>query len=100
MSHRAEFIRQARVLIIDDDDGCRELLAACLVPMGCAVAQADNGRDGMERFESGGWDVVLMDLNMPGMSGFEVLEKIRETHPMEKLPVIMITGQDDMDTRV
>ncbi len=97
---QAEFIRQARILVVDDDEACRNLLAAFLAPIGCAVTQAADGREALERLEDGSWDVVLLDLIMPGLSGFEVLARIRETRPQEVLPVILITGQDDADTRM
>src|SRR5688572_13475391 len=97
---RAEFVRQARVLLVDDDEACRNLMAEILKPMGCVVGQAEGGRAALELLATGGWDLVVLDLNMPGISGFDTLARIRETHPVGTLPVLMSTGQDDMDTRL
>jgi len=94
-----EFARRPRVLVVDDDEGVRGLIDATLATMGCEVACEADGRLGLARLDQGVWDAVLLDVNLPGMHGFKVLEAIRERYPLEKLPVVMITGQDDPDTR-
>ncbi|MEK7474547.1 MAG: hybrid sensor histidine kinase/response regulator [Candidatus Coatesbacteria bacterium] len=95
----ATFIRPPRVLVVDDDEGIRGLIDATLSTMGCQVTCEADGRLGLARLDEGTWDAVLLDLNLPGMNGFKVLEAIRDRYPVEKLPVIMITGQDDSETR-
>ena len=95
---RGEFIRRAHVLVVDDDDGVRGLLSAFLAPMGCKVTEVADGREACRLVEDGRYDAVLLDLNMPGMNGFDVLARIREFAPVEDLPVLMITGQDDAET--
>ncbi|MEK7474551.1 MAG: response regulator [Candidatus Coatesbacteria bacterium] len=92
-------VGQPRLLVVDDDERSRRLLRALLEPMGCAVTEAAGGQEGLDRLEDGGWDVVLLDLNMPGIDGFEVLERLRAKWPMEHLPVILVTGMDDAEAR-
>jgi CheY-like chemotaxis protein len=70
-----------------------------LEPMGCAVTEAAGGAEALDRLDEGAWDIVLLDLNMPGVHGFEVLERLRKRWPMEQLPVILVTGQDDAEAR-
>jgi len=92
-------VGQPRLLVVDDDERSRRLLRTLLEPMGCAVTEATGGLEALDRLEEGGWDIVLLDLNMPGLNGFEVLERLRARWPMEQLPVILVTGMDDADAR-
>jgi len=78
------------VLLVDDDAGIQDLLASLLGNEGYRVTAAGCGREGLEKLDTETPDIVLLDVQMPGMTGFEVLTKIRERHP--RLPVVMITG--------
>jgi DNA-binding NtrC family response regulator len=80
----------AKVLIIDDEPGIRDLLDTLLSRKGYAVVLADGGRKGMELFRREHPDVVVLDLNMPEMSGVAVLRQIRTLQPAQ--PVIVLTG--------
>lgn len=95
-----DLIRQPRVLVVDDDARSRRLLRGLLEPVGSAVTEAAGGAEALPLLEAGAWDLVLLDLSMPGMDGFEVLERIRARWPMEELPVILVTGMDDADARL
>jgi two-component system, NarL family, capsular synthesis sensor histidine kinase RcsC len=89
-----------RALVIDDDAPVRRVLHAVVTGLGFETDAAANGSEGLARFESQPYDVVLTDLLMPGMTGWEVLEAVRERNP--KMPVIIITGSagHDNDRRV
>jgi CheY-like chemotaxis protein len=89
-----------RALVIDDDAPVRRVLHAVVTGLGFETDAAANGSEGLARFESHPYDVVLTDLLMPGMTGWEVLEAVRERNP--KMPVIIITGSagHDNDRRV
>jgi CheY-like chemotaxis protein len=89
-----------RALVIDDDAPVRRVLHAVVTGLGFETDAAANGSEGLARFESHHYDVVLTDLLMPGMTGWEVLEAVRERNP--KMPVIIITGSagHDDDRRV
>ncbi len=80
----------SRLLVVDDDLGILNLLNTILTNEGYEVVTADCGRDGLAALEREQPDLILLDVQMPGMSGFEVLAAIRQNHP--SLPVIMITG--------
>lgn len=94
-----DLIRQARLLVVDDDARSRRMLERALEPIGCAVTAAAGGREALERLAESGWDAVLLDLNMPDVNGFEVLAWIRERWSMQQLPVVLVTGEDDAESR-
>jgi two-component system, OmpR family, response regulator len=83
------------VLVIDDDPGLSGLLAEYLGGRGLRVETADDGASGLERLGGGGVDMVVLDVMMPGMDGFDVLREIRRQGAM---PVIMLTARgEDLD---
>ena len=81
---------QQHVLVVDDDVGILDLLTNLLGSEGYRVTTAACGREGLEAIEKELPDIVLLDVQMPGMSGFEALATIRGRHPY--LPVVMVTG--------
>ena len=87
-----------RVLIVDDDAGIRDALRMILEYEGYEVAAAADGKAGLAEIETNAPDAVLLDIKMPGMDGFEVLDRIaaREGAP----PVLMISGHGDIATAV
>ena len=86
------------VLIVDDESGIRESLGGVLEDEGYAVASADSAEAGLDLLEKRPFDVVLLDIWLPGIDGLEALEKIRE---MEDAPeVIMISGHGTIETAV
>jgi DNA-binding NtrC family response regulator len=87
-----------RILIIDDEAAIRESLETLLALEGYAVETAVNGEEGLDHIEENFYDLVLLDLALPGKSGLEVLPLIRERHP--SLPVIMITAFGKVDNVV
>lgn len=86
---------ERKLLIIDDDAIVRQNMAAYLEDSGYIVEEAVDGRDGLERFRSGGADIILCDLMMPGIGGLEVLRNIHEISP--ETPVVVISGVGVMD---
>jgi len=80
----------SRILIIDDEAAIRESLETLLSLEGYAVDAAENGEQGLERLGEQPFDLVLLDLALPGRNGIEILASIRERHTT--LPVIMITA--------
>jgi CheY-like chemotaxis protein len=65
-----------RVLIVDDDPDWREFLRICLEDLGYDSAEASSGEEALERLEQEQFDILLLDLNMPGMNGLEVAERL------------------------
>lgn len=80
------------LLVVDDQAKNRELLARRLSKLGYSVATASDGRDALYAIEGGDFDLVLLDVLMPGTSGLEVLATIRQTRSGSELPVIMATS--------
>jgi DNA-binding response OmpR family regulator len=82
----------ARILFIEDDDHMRGVLALSLEQEGYIVVQARSGEDGLTAFEQGGADMVLVDLRLPDMNGFEVTHALRRH---ADVPIAMVTASDD-----
>ena len=87
-----------RILIIDDEAAIRESLETLLTLEGYTVEMAPEGDAGLERIDRFSYDLVLLDLALPGKNGLEILHLIRERHP--DLPVIMITAYGKVDNVV
>jgi CheY-like chemotaxis protein len=85
--------RQPRVLVIDDDSSMREVVRSLLASFGYDCQAAADGAQGLARFDEGGWDLVLTDLAMPAMNGWEVAEAIRQRS--STIPIVLITGRTD-----
>ena len=87
---------QTRVLIVDDDRALRHALSSLLAAAGYGVEQAADGLEALQRLQGAETDVMLLDVNLPGMSGLEVLEKARalSTPPS----VVMMTADDTPQT--
>lgn len=86
-----------RVVVVDDDTLMREVLKAVLRDEGYAVAgEARDGAEALGLIQRAAPDVVCLDVNMPGMSGIEVLKAVRSRHP--EIRVVMITGDSSMST--
>lgn len=87
----------SRVLVIDDDPIMRELAAAKLAEVGYAPLSAENGAAGLALLRADGADLVICDIDMPGMSGFEVVAEIRKDPRLAQTPVIVVTGSERRD---
>ncbi len=86
------------LLVADDDEENRAILERLLTPQGFEVEFAVNGVEAIERISETAYDAVLLDIQMPEMDGFEVLEKLHETGHLRHTPVIVVTGlQEEQD---
>lgn len=88
------------VLVVDDDEASRTLLTATLESDGFEAVEAGSGDEALRLLAGGTFDAVLLDRSMPGMDGNEVLDWIRRSPTTARLPVIMVTGRDDVADRV
>jgi DNA-binding response OmpR family regulator len=86
-----------RILVVDDDDDIRVLVRTLLERTGATVHDAANGREGLREFHAWRPDLVVLDVNMPELDGWGVLERIRD---MSDVPVIMLTARSDELERV
>ena len=80
-----------KILIIDDDRVLRQTLAAALETEGYAVAEATNGREGLNKALPGNFDLVILDIVMPELGGLDVCRKLRESG--RQIPVIILSGK-------
>jgi signal transduction histidine kinase/DNA-binding response OmpR family regulator len=85
---------RAQVLVVDDDPKTRDMLRRTLQKAGWTVAEAANGSEALEALERVRPALVLLDLLMPGMDGFEVLERLNGDSTWREVPVIIVTAKD------
>ncbi len=88
------------VLLVDDVADNREVLSRRLVRQGYAVATAENGRQALERLRAEAFDLVLLDIMMPEMDGYEVLQRLKADDGLSHIPVIMISALNELDSVV
>jgi DNA-binding response OmpR family regulator len=88
---------ESRVLVVDDDDDIRALVRTLLERGGIVVRDAPNGREGLREFHAWRPDLVVLDVSMPELDGWNVLERIRD---MSDVPVLMLTARGDELERV
>jgi EAL domain-containing protein (putative c-di-GMP-specific phosphodiesterase class I)/CheY-like chemotaxis protein len=89
-----------RVLLVDDDDAVRHFFVRALQRAGFDVVEAGDGPEGLARIAEQLPSVVVLDNRMPGMSGLDVLTKLRGDPPTRTLPVILVTAEGDVEERV
>ena len=85
--------RPARILVVDDEPTIRELVGDCLSAAGHLVEMAGDGREGLDKFQSGDFDLVIVDRSMPELNGDQLAAEIKAASP--SLPIIMMTGFGD-----
>src|SRR5262249_1148266 len=84
----------ARVRLVDDDEVVRRGVRAALAPIGWQVTEAENGQAAIELLAAARPDVIILDLMMPKMDGFEFLEKLRRRPDWQNIPVVVVTAKD------
>ncbi|MEZ4439341.1 MAG: response regulator transcription factor [Polyangiaceae bacterium] len=90
--------RQERIVVVEDDPSLRMSLRAALRSAGYKVEVASTGPEGLELVVNDPPDLVLLDVMLPGMNGFEILQRIRESHPA--LPLMMVTAKGEEEDKV
>ncbi|HEY7491469.1 MAG TPA: adenylate/guanylate cyclase domain-containing protein [Candidatus Tectomicrobia bacterium] len=88
---------QGSLLVVDDNEMNRDMLARRLARRGYTVAVAADGQQALALLETQPFDLVLLDIMMPGISGLEVLKILRQRHSVADLPVIMATAKDQSE---
>ena len=92
--------RSPVVLVVDDGQANRELIEACLAGVDCEVRNAEDGYAALRAIQASAPDLVLLDVQMPGMNGYEVCQRIKASPKFRLLPVVMITSLDRTSDRV
>ena len=91
---------EGTILLVDDEESNLKLLETMLLPQGYKVLTANNGKSALDLLKTEDAQVVLLDIMMPGMTGFEVLKLIRENKELGALPVIVLTSLGDKENRI
>ena len=100
-SHLGTLIGQGgEILVVDDDSANRELLARRLTRSGYSSAVVESGEAALDLLEERRFDLILLDLMMPGLSGLETLERLKASPRLRTIPVIMLSAADDVNTMV
>jgi CheY-like chemotaxis protein len=86
-----------RVLLVDDDDTVRRSVRQALEPIGWQVTEAENGQVAVDALATAKPDVIILDLMMPKMDGFEFMERLRGRPDWRDIPVVVITSKDLTD---
>src|ERR1041384_6959480 len=86
---------RSKVLIVDDEPSGREILESILEPEGYQLTLAENGFQAIEKAKEIQPDVILLDVMMPGMDGFEVCRRIRNEESLAEIPILFLTALDD-----
>jgi DNA-binding response OmpR family regulator len=88
------------ILVVDDDPDCRQIAALLLEQQGYRTCRAASGAECLDVVRREPVDLVLLDVMMPGMDGFEVAAALRADPATRPIPVILLTARDDVDTRL
>ncbi len=83
------------MLIVDDSADTREMYAEYLKLSGFRVAQASNGLDAIAVAEQSDPDVILLDLSMPGLDGWEVIRRLRDNQKTNRAKIVVLSGRED-----
>ncbi|NJD62627.1 MAG: sigma-54-dependent Fis family transcriptional regulator [Deltaproteobacteria bacterium] len=90
--------KSVNILVVDDEEIVRDSLSSWLEEDGYHVEAVESGRKALERLPAKPWDLMLVDLKMPGMDGIQLMEEVRKTHP--DMLVIIMTAYATVDTAV
>jgi two-component system chemotaxis response regulator CheY len=97
--HIDGFAMAKRILTIDDSKTMRDMLMLTLSDAGFDVIQAVDGEDGVNALQDQKVDVVITDINMPKMDGYEVIRQLRSNPQHKTLPILVLTTESDADKR-
>ena len=86
-----------RILLIEDNEDTREAISEYLIEMGYCVIEAKDGQEGVDLFKSSSFDLVILDIMLPKLNGFVVLNMIRK---ISQVPVVMLTAMTDEYTQI
>ncbi len=96
ISDDAAKFAESKILVVDDNAQNLELLVAYLEPLGCGLVTAADGIEAMEKIQQEPPDLILLDIMMPRMSGFEVCRKLKSGPETRDIPIIMVTALNEL----
>jgi CheY-like chemotaxis protein len=89
----------AQALVVDDDPACNRLVASALQRAQFQVSRTEDPQDGLQRLQQRHFDLVVLDIVMPGIGGFELCRRLRKLPGYQKTPVIFVTAHNDFENR-
>ena len=89
----------ARVLVVEDSSVIRRLIEVCLRPASLDLIMAEDGPSGLERVRAEEPDLVVLDIGLPVMDGWQVLDEIRRDPRLAQLPVLVLTAHAEEESR-
>ncbi len=90
----------AHVAIVEDNLAMSKLISLKLETQGHSITAFDNGKDGLDALLAEPPDIAILDVNLPLLSGFDIAKSVRANKKVHNLPILMLTGQSDLDSRV
>ena len=96
-SHPPHSIKSSSLLVVDDHSMNRIMLSRYLAKLGYQATLVENGRQALERLQSEPYDLVLLDVEMPEMDGYQVLEQLKADPRLRDIPVIMISAMEELE---
>ena len=88
------YSKKGRALVVEDDDSVREVVARSLESVGWTSVEAKNGAIGIDMFDNGIYDLIILDIMMPIMDGFGFIRELRKTKKGRSVPVVVLTAKD------
>ena len=95
MQEALEIFKKISILVVEDDEMARELIVGGLKPYCEQVVGAQNGQEGVEKFKKQGFDIVMSDIHMPVLNGFEMMNEIKRLKPHQKFIVFTSYDSDE-----
>jgi DNA-binding response OmpR family regulator len=90
------FEEPTRILVVDDDPILREFASVYLSTPDAVVETTSDGNTALDRLLQGQFDVVLVDIEMPEIDGFEIVQRVRSHEDLQNLPIVMLTSREDI----
>ena len=98
--HYLDTVNRGYLLVVDDNEINRDLICRQLERQGHTVTAAENGHQALDIMQTRAFDMVLLDIMMPEMSGYQVLQRLKSSDAHRDVPVIVISALDEMDSVV
>jgi len=98
MENTFDILSHAKILIVDDDPMMRLLMRESLENEHYSIEETEDGESALESISNDPPDIVLLDVKMPGMSGFDVCSEIRKKHDRNSISIVVVTGLDDSES--
>ncbi len=88
---------QIKILVIEDQPEVLELMVVALTIAGCEVEAAADGKEGMRRAETGRFDLISTDVDLPEVNGFEICSRLKQNPALRHTPVVIVSGRSGAD---